>query len=83
LLPTVYGANASPFVRKVRVFLAEKGLPYHLEPVFPFNPTPEYKKMSPLGKIPAYQEGDVTLSDSKGGRDKKHGLFVPAHAFLS
>jgi len=34
---TVYGANASPFVRKVRVFLAEKNLPYHLEPVFPFN----------------------------------------------
>ncbi len=34
---TVYGANASPFVRKVRVFLAEKNLPYQLEPVFPFN----------------------------------------------
>jgi glutathione S-transferase len=61
---TVYGANASPFVRKVRVFLAEKGLPYHLESVFPFNPTPEFKQMSPLGKIPAFRDGDVVLSDS-------------------
>jgi glutathione S-transferase len=34
---TVYGAIASPFVRKVRVFLAEKGIPYHLEPVFPLQ----------------------------------------------
>ena len=61
---TVYGANASPFVRKVRVFLAEKGIPYNLEPVFPFNPPPEFKQMSPLGKIPAYKDGDVVLSDS-------------------
>jgi glutathione S-transferase len=61
---TVYGANASPFVRKVRVFLAEKDLPYYLEPVFPFNPMPEFKQMSPLGKIPAFRDGDVILSDS-------------------
>jgi glutathione S-transferase len=27
-MPTIHGANISPFVRKVRVFLAEKNLPY-------------------------------------------------------
>lgn len=63
-MPTLYGANASPFVRKVRVFLAEKGIPYDLEPVFPFGAGPEFKKMSPLGKIPAFRDGDRTLADS-------------------
>jgi len=63
-MPTVYGVNASPFVRKVRVVLAEKKLPYDLEPVIPINVSPEFRKMSPLGKIPAYRDGDVTLADS-------------------
>ena len=60
----VYGASASPFVRKVRAFLAEKGIPYGLEPVIPRNVSPEFKKISPLGKIPAYRDGERTLSDS-------------------
>jgi len=61
---TVLGANASPFVRKVRVFLAEKGVPYELDPVIPFNVSAEFKKLSPLGKIPALKDGDATLCDS-------------------
>jgi glutathione S-transferase len=61
---TVYGANISPFVRKVRVFLAEKGISYKLEPVNPFAAGPEYRRISPLGRIPAFQDGNVTLADS-------------------
>lgn len=60
----VHGANASPFVRKVRVALAEKGLEYELRPVFPFNLSAEFKKMSPLGKIPVYEEDGRVLADS-------------------
>lgn len=63
-MPIVYGVNASPFVRKVRVFLAEKGIAYDLEPVVPVNVSPEFRKLSPLGKVPALRDGDVTLSDS-------------------
>jgi glutathione S-transferase len=63
-MPVVYGVNASPFVRKVRVVLAEKGVPYEREDVIPINVTPEFRKMSPLGKIPAFRDGDRTLSDS-------------------
>ncbi len=63
-MPTIYGVNASPFVRKVRVFMTEKGLPYELEPIIPINVPPEYRKVSPLGKIPCYQDGKVTLPDS-------------------
>jgi glutathione S-transferase len=63
-MPTLYGVNASPFVRKVRVALAEKGIAYDLDPIVPINVSDEFKKISPLGKIPAYRDGDVTLSDS-------------------
>lgn len=62
--PIVHGVNGSPFVRKVRVALAEKGIDYDLVPLMPMAPSPDYLKMSPLGKIPCYQEGDYTLPDS-------------------
>ncbi len=60
----IYGVNASPFVRKVRVALAEKGLDYEMEPVMPFGQSEEYMKISPLGKIPTYQEDDFIVPDS-------------------
>jgi glutathione S-transferase len=63
-MPTLYGINASPFVRKVRVVLAEKGIAYDHDPVIPVNVSPEYKRISPLGKVPAYRDGDRTLADS-------------------
>jgi glutathione S-transferase len=66
-MPTVHGAAPSPFVRKVRVFLAEKGVAYDLDPVVPFPPansTSEFRRMSPLGKIPAFSDGDFAISDS-------------------
>lgn len=63
-MPKVYGIPLSPFVRKVRVALAEKGIAYDLDPVIPVNVSAEYRKMSPLGKIPAFQDGDKTLADS-------------------
>jgi glutathione S-transferase len=62
---TVYGVSASPFVRKVRVALAEKKLDYTLEPIFPGPQAPaDFKKISPLGKVPAFRDGDRTLADS-------------------
>ena len=60
----LHGINASPFVRKVRVALAEKNIPYELKPQVPFGQPPEYLKISPLGKIPCLQDGDYTLPDS-------------------
>ncbi len=63
-MPKIYGVILSPFVRKVRVALAEKNIAYELEPVLPFGPREEFLKISPLGKIPVYREGDFTLPDS-------------------
>ncbi len=63
-MPTLYGVGLSPFVRKVRVVLAEKGLAYDHDPVIPFTASPEFKQMSPLGKIPAYRDDKGVLCDS-------------------
>lgn len=66
-MPTVHGVPLSPFVRKVRVALFEKGVSHDVVPVIPMPPAqdePAFRKMSPLGKIPAYQDGDFAISDS-------------------
>jgi glutathione S-transferase len=60
----VFGASVSPFVRKVLVFLAEKGIAFDHDPVNPFSPPKNYRDTSPLGKIPALKDGDKTLADS-------------------
>src|SRR5690606_13057171 len=60
----LFGANVSPFVRKVRAYMAEKGLAYEHEPVNPFQPPPNFRSISPLGKIPALLDGDRPLPDS-------------------
>lgn len=61
---TVYGAPLSPFVRKVRLCLAEKGLPYQLEMIMPADRSDWFREMSPLGRIPAFRDGDLALADS-------------------
>jgi glutathione S-transferase len=63
-MPTLYGAAPSPFVRKVRVVLHEKGLTYDHEFVGPGSRKPEFRKISPLGRIPGFIDGDLVVSDS-------------------
>jgi glutathione S-transferase len=64
----VYGASLSPFVRKVRVVLAEKGLAYEHDQVSPFTPPPTFLEISPLKRIPVLRDTDLaepnTLPDS-------------------
>ena len=61
---TVFGAPLSPFVRKVRLCLQEKGLDYGLELVMPFTPPEWYLQLNPLGRIPAMKDGELGLADS-------------------
>lgn len=63
-LPVVHGVSASPFVRKVRILLAEKGVEYALEPVMPGMVPEGFAALNPLLKVPVYQEGDYVLPDS-------------------
>ena len=60
----LYGTSVSPFVRKVLVYMEEKGIAFENEPVNPFAPPENYKEISPLGKIPALETNGRTLADS-------------------
>jgi len=56
----IYGNSLSPFVRKTLVFATEKGVAFELRP----QGTPEFKEVSPFGKMPGFRDGDFTISDS-------------------
>jgi glutathione S-transferase len=60
----VFGFPLSPFVRKVHLFAAEKGVAVEMVLGRPGQPSPEFRAASPFGKIPALQDGDFTLADS-------------------
>ena len=60
----IYGGLISPFVRKVCLVAAEKGLDYELKGTAPGSTKPEFAEISPFGKIPAMRDGDYALSDS-------------------
>lgn len=61
---TIYGVPLSIHVRKVIVTALEKRLEHRVEAVFPFDPPPGWRELSPTGKIPALKHGDLTLADS-------------------
>ena len=65
---TVYGGSLSPFVRKVRVVLAEKGLAYEHQQINPFAPPDWFLEISPLKRIPVLRDSDEaepnTIPDS-------------------
>jgi glutathione S-transferase len=58
------GVSLSPFVRKAAVVLNIKGIGYEQDPVMPGGSGPDFKALSPLGKIPVLIDGDLTLADS-------------------
>jgi glutathione S-transferase len=60
----VYGSILAPAVRKVMAFLGEKGLAAEHRPVAPQDPSPEFRRASPLGRIPALDDGGFLLADS-------------------
>ena len=62
---TVHGASGSPFVRKVLAVLAIKNVPYEQVQQMPFTNDAQFRKISPLGKIPVLIDGDLTICDSK------------------
>ncbi|MBV1904882.1 MAG: glutathione S-transferase family protein [Pseudomonadales bacterium] len=63
-MSVLHGAILSPFVRKVRACLMLKGVAYDIKPTMPGSKDPEFRKLSPTGKIPAYSDGGFSLPDS-------------------
>jgi glutathione S-transferase len=59
------GASVSPFVRKVLVVAAEKGVKLENRPINPStSKDPLFLAVSPFRKIPALVDGDFMLADS-------------------
>ena len=79
------GSTTSPYVRKVRVVLAEKKLDYRLELQDVWAADTTIAQTNPLGKVPCLvMEGGDTLFDSRVIVDyldtlSPVGKLLPAH----
>lgn len=60
----IMGARVSPFVRKVLIFAAEKGIAVEVRPGGFGQGGEIFAEASPFGKMPALQDGDFLISDS-------------------
>ena len=60
------GSHTSPYVRKVRVVLAEKKLDYHFELENVWVPETKIQQLNPLGKVPCLiMEDGYVMQDSR------------------
>ena len=60
----IIGSFVSPYVRKVLACMHLKGLAYEIDPITPFFGNDEFRRLSPLSRIPVLIEGDFCTSDS-------------------
>ena len=60
----VIGSFVSPYVRKVLACMHLKGLSYEVDPITPFFGNDEFRRLSPLCRIPVLIDGDFHASDS-------------------
>ena len=60
----IIGSFVSPYVRKVLACLHLKGLAYEIDPITPFFGNDEFRRLSPLSRIPVLIDGDFCTSDS-------------------
>ena len=60
----IIGSYVSPYVRKVLVCLELKGLDYEVDPITPFFGNDEFRRISPLCRIPVLIDDGLELTDS-------------------
>ena len=60
----IIGSYGSPYVRKVLACMHLKGLDYQIDPITPFFGNDEFRRLSPLCRIPVLIDGDFNASDS-------------------
>lgn len=61
---TIIGSYVSPYVRKVLACMNLKQLDYSVDPITPFFGNDEFRRLSPLCRIPVFVDGDFSISDS-------------------
>lgn len=62
----ILGVKGSPFVRKVQVLLAEKGVEYELEAVMPFPAPDWFAEINPAKRIPVLRDRSVGTEGAEG-----------------
>jgi glutathione S-transferase len=60
----LHGASISPFVRKIMLALAYKGIAYDLQPLNPYLEKELAHKRHPMGKVPILEHNNQTIMDS-------------------
>jgi len=60
----IIGSFVSPYVRKVLACMHLKGFAYEIDPITPFFGNDEFRRLSPLSRIPVLIDGDFCTSDS-------------------
>ena len=83
----LYGSTFSPFVRKVAIYVAERGIEVEMRSLGKSfeDADPDFLACSPARKIPAMRDGDYTLADSSAiihYLEAKHGAssMLPTEA---
>jgi glutathione S-transferase len=61
---TIIGSFVSPYVRKVLACMNLKGIDYEVDPITPFFGNDEFRRLSPLCRIPVLIDKDFAISDS-------------------
>ena len=61
---TIIGSYVSPYVRKVLACLNLKGLSYEVDPITPFFGNDQFRRLSPLCRIPILIDEDFSVSNS-------------------
>lgn len=61
---TLYGVPLSPFVRKVLLVAHELDITFDTIEVPPHSDAPDFRRISPIGRIPAFSDGGFELVDS-------------------
>jgi glutathione S-transferase len=60
----IIGSFVSPYVRKVLVCMELKGIDYEVDPITPFFGNDEFRRLSPLCRIPVLIDDGLLLTDS-------------------
>ena len=60
----IIGSYVSPYVRKVLVCMELKGIDYEVDPITPFFGNDEFRRLSPLCRIPVLIDDGLVLTDS-------------------
>lgn len=75
------GVSLSPFVRKILLCCEFKQIDFESVPVLPGDESEAFRRISPLGKVPAFEDEYVALCDSSVIFDYLEGKY-PQPALL-